>query len=382
MSELTTENTNRKGLHEYLFSTVCAGAIFLAAGHAAADEVERPAVWIELGGQLERLVGNQEVFSLPFLNSFDEHGFASVLPVQRGAHYSSGIEGTLELDPRGTDWIFSASVRYGRSNASRSRYQRQPEPLVSGRTLYGRPLQTHLDPAPHLNASSKNAETHAVVDFSAGRDVGVGLLSKFDQSKVSFGIRIAQFTSNTRANINGVPIVFRSGTNAGAIGGVFTSHRHFSGYADVLRSFRAVGPSITWTASTGISRPAEDKALNFDWGINASLLFGRQKVHGRSDAAELHYKTFLHISTFAFDFYKGVASSYQQPHSLARSRSVIVPDVGGFAAVSFRYASAKVTLGYRGDFFFGAMDDGINARKSSDIGFYGPFATISIGLGG
>jgi hypothetical protein len=56
--------------------------------------------------------------------------------------------------------------------------------------------------------------------------------------------------------------------------------------------------------------------------------------------------------------------------------------VGGFAGVSFRYSRAKLSLGYRADFFFGAMDGGIDTRATYDRNFYGPFATISIGLGG
>lgn len=42
----------------------------------------------------------------------------------------------------------------------------------------------------------------------------------------------------------------------------------------------------------------------------------------------------------------------------------------------------KLSLGYRADFFFGAIDGGIDARKSETVGFYGPFASIGIGLGG
>jgi hypothetical protein len=65
---------------------------------------------------------------------------------------------------------------------------------------------------------------------------------------------------------------------------------------------------------------------------------------------------------------------------IVRSRSVVVLNVGGFAGVSFRYSNAKLSLGYRGDFFFDAMDEGIDTPKSSVVGFYGPFATIGIGL--
>ena len=46
------------------------------------------------------------------------------------------------------------------------------------------------------------------------------------------------------------------------------------------------------------------------------------------------------------------------------------------------FTNAKISAGYRGDFFFGAMDTGNDTRKTKTVGFYGPFATISIGSGG
>ncbi|HTO39482.1 MAG TPA: hypothetical protein VL026_00790, partial [Rhizomicrobium sp.] len=70
------------------------------------------------------------------------------------------------------------------------------------------------------------------------------------------------------------------------------------------------------------------------------------------------------------------------PAPSVRRRSVVVPNLGGFAGLSMRYTNAKVSLGYRGDFFFGAMDTGIDHRKTETASFHGPFATISIGLGG
>jgi hypothetical protein len=57
-----------------------------------------------------------------------------------------------------------------------------------------------------------------------------------------------------------------------------------------------------------------------------------------------------------------------------------VPNVGGFAGLSVRRANAKVSFGYRADFFFGAMDAGIDARHTEDMSFHGPFAKISVGL--
>ena len=60
----------------------------------------------------------------------------------------------------------------------------------------------------------------------------------------------------------------------------------------------------------------------------------------------------------------------------------MVPDLGGFAGLSWCVPNAKVAIGYRADFFFGAMDGGIDGAHRENVGFYGPFASISVGLGG
>lgn len=59
----------------------------------------------------------------------------------------------------------------------------------------------------------------------------------------------------------------------------------------------------------------------------------------------------------------------------------MVPNIGGFAGVSFLYDRARVSFGYRADVFFGAVDEGLDTRKTYNRDFYGPFATVSIGLG-
>src|SRR6185312_15982666 len=126
---------------------------------------------------------------------------------------------------------------------------------------------------------------------------------------------------------------------------------------------------------------AETSEISFDWGVNAALLFGRQKTRTyHQTTSENHY---LHPGQF-----RTVPGSrvtvYQNPPTPdhTRSRSVTVPNVGGFAGLSFRYANARISAGYRADFFLGAVDGGIDSRRTYDRNFYGPFATVSIGLGG
>ena len=59
-----------------------------------------------------------------------------------------------------------------------------------------------------------------------------------------------------------------------------------------------------------------------------------------------------------------------------------VPNLGGFAGFSYRFGGdAKISIGYKADFFFGAIDGGIDTRKNENRGFYGPFACICIGIG-
>jgi hypothetical protein len=41
-----------------------------------------------------------------------------------------------------------------------------------------------------------------------------------------------------------------------------------------------------------------------------------------------------------------------------------------------------MSVGYRADFFFGAMDTGLDTRDRETRSFYGPYASVSIGLGG
>jgi hypothetical protein len=108
--------------------------------------------------------------------------------------------------------------------------------------------------------------------------------------------------------------------------------------------------------------------LAVDWGVDAAVLFGKQKMQAH------HHTTEFHDS--------GHLSPYNRSANPARSRSVIVPNVGGSFAIAYRFEAAKLDLGYRADLFFNAMDTGIDTRQTSNVLFHGPFATLSIGLGG
>jgi len=384
MSELIKTNGHEKLLRGYLLASVCGLALATSATQSVmAQDAEKPTVWVELGGQLERMDDSSEVFAPPFLNKFDPTLFHSVLPVQQSLRYSNGAEGRISFEPAGTNIVGSISVRYGRSNGHRADYQRLPAirfPITQiGET---KPIDFYESPPRHFNGATDNAERHLIVDFRAGKDIGVGLFGSHNASLVSLGVRFAQFTASTHTNINGVPDFTEAGHEF-KYTGVFQSHHRYTGDVDAERSFRGLGPSLSWDSSARMLGRGDGSEVTLDWGINGAVLFGRQKVTGERNITGSHYKSLQKFPKYgAAVYYSGVASAYRHPHKIDRTHSVIVPNVGGFAGLSYRYVNAKLSVGYRADFFFGAMDGGIDARKTYDRNFFGPFATISFGLGG
>ena len=146
------------------------------------------------------------------------------------------------------------------------------------------------------------------------------------------------------------------------------------------RSFRGVGPSLSWSASTPFAGNPQDGELTFDWGLNAAALFGRQKTRTQHHTT-VRYNTGGCGLLFCHTYGHIITPTHIAPPASIRSRNVTVPNVGGFVGLSYRYTDAKLSIGYRYDTFLNAMDTGIDATKKSNVTFNGPYASISIGLG-
>lgn len=369
MSELTNIKTKNGDIRWRLLATVSAATLSLCVTSqtASAQDQDHPTVWIELGGQLERTNTSVDPFAPHFIleNLDAPHNAVSPLGPERFPGSSFGGEGSITFQPHGSDWAFTAAIRYGRSNNKKHLHQQTTAQL--GRTFYpGAPIKYQAITRWN-DTATVNRETHSVVDFQAGRDFGLGLFGRASTSEIKFGVRYGQFSAKANTVFHSLPDQYfpKAFLN-------FHIHHH-SYYArqDLTHSFRGVGPSIAWNGSAPLAGNADTSELSFDWGANAAVLFGRQKVSG------------THQSTGVF--YSGVynATAHTQYHShvpVDRSHSVVVPNVGGLAGLSFRHGDAKVSFGYRADFFFGAMDGGVDTRNSLNRNFHGPFATISIGL--
>jgi hypothetical protein len=381
MSELM--NGGYKTFEWQLLTTVSAlallGGAYGASQAKADDDSGRPTVWIELGGQLSRVNDGEEIFS-PSLMDVRPSQFSPSSQFEKMPHTSIDESGSASFQPDNSNWTVSASVRYGRSvSHTHVHQQTQPKTLV----YYDNSGYKHSrlpTGAKFADTNTNDSEHHLIVDFQAGKDVGMGMFGKGSVSLFSLGVRFAQFGTNSNIALKSDPDwQFRYTNFYGrklVLGGIYHSN---DASLRASRGFHGIGPSLSWNASAPVTGNGQDSELAINWGVNAAVLFGRQR-------AQVHYQTTAqhHDAKYRYTQYhvwrRVVGHSSASPPT--RLHSVAVPNIGGFAGISFRYANAKISFGYRADLFFGAMDGGIETRKSENVGFYGPVASVSIGLGG
>jgi iron complex outermembrane recepter protein len=377
MSELINARADRASFRWQLLTTVSALALLASVSvrdaKAEDQDTDRPTIWIELGGQLKHVSGQGDIFTPGFVAANPNSPVlqpVSPLQAQKPVPFSFAENGKISFQPESSDWVFSAAVKYGRSsNAKHVDHQTiATHPKYNGTV----PGSTGATVADFADTHVQHRESHTVLDFSVGKDVGLGLFGRESSSILNFGVRFAQFASQATFDARARPDLEVNYKYAGAfkIPKFYFHTYHATGQAS--RSFHGIGPSLSWNGSTPFMGNPQNGEIAFDWGVNAALLFGRQKAHVKHQETSRYYNGHGSYSTV-----------YQHPpggHETARS--VVVPNVGGFAGVSFHRGGAKVSFGYRADFFFGAIDGGIDTRKSETTGFYGPFASVSVGIGG
>jgi len=384
MSELMNTQSAERGFRWHLLTTVSALALLASVtmgdAGAADQEPDRPIVWIELGGQLEHVSGQGVAFAPGFVAENPNSPVlqpVSPIQAQNPPPFELAEDGKISFQPEGLTWIFSAAVNYGRSSNFKH-VDHQTNRVFSGPPLgSGQPILTSV--ANFADTQVHRRESHLILDFSVGKDVGLGMFGRESSSILSLGVRFAQFASKATFDARARPdLQIKYVPSANATPRVPLPYFHtFHATGQASRGFHGIGPSLSWNGSTPFVSNPQNGEVTFDWGANAALLFGRQKVSVRHQESA-HYASPL--ASFHGHYY---ALVYQHPiagHSGVRT--VTVPNVGGFAAASYRIEDFKVSLGYRADFFFGAVDGGIDTRRSETLGFYGPFASVSVGLGG
>ena len=404
MSELIQKNDNCATIRWKLLTGVSALALIASSPSAVAGD-DHPLIWIELGADADIINGTGSSFTAPFLQVTPTPGpFTNGSPVelQRPPRFTFGGEGKLSFQPEDSNWVFSAGIRYGRSSNRRDVHHQTQVSATFANPKYiiqQKYYPSHITAPPtaakyaqqFAETTVKHSEQHLVLDFQAGKDVGLGMFGHDGTSVLSAGVRVARFDSNSDVSIRAKPSVnFYDISHFGLqFPASSWSTYYLHGKAD--RSFNGVGPLLSWSASAPIAGTVQDGQLSIDWGVNGALLFGRQraKVSHHTTQRQFHakYKTTFPTTVYNDNYHQGYKSTNyftqykHNPPGQNRSRNVTVPNLGANIGPSYRIDDAKLSLGYGADDLFGAMDTGIDARKNTTFGFNGLYASISIGLG-
>jgi len=341
MSNSTNTRHHGPTVRRKLLTSVSATTLFVSAytvGEALAANAasDRPPVWIEIGGDYFQLDDSWQKFNPPFASNIPGD-LPSPMSVERSPVSAFDWEGKLSIQPEDSDWVLKAAVRFGHAGGD-------SKVLKS---------LTSTSPKQFVDYQASASERHTILDFTVGRDVGVGLFGGTGTGTLSGGVRMAQFISRAAADLNHT-FVYAKYDNV------------FDATTQEHRNFHGVGPEITWEASQPILENTDLGKVAIDWGLNAAVLFGRQRATLQQTVNYIH----RHYV------------QYSSVKPAGRVRNVTVPNVGAYVGLSMNYRNAKISAGYRTDFFFGAMDGGIDTAKSYDRGFFGPYASVSIGLGG
>ena len=228
---------------------------------------------------------------------------------------ASAFNGTMALGyrPAGSPW--SIDLKYNRERSKTTRHNES--------SSTGRPYRAY----------EASRETHDVLDFEVGRDVGLGQrLSKTAKARVKLGIRFARFSATSRFT------------------GHYTSYGVWLTPYDFDRKsrFRGVGPSFGLEASFKLGN-------NWSLGIDgsAAALYGQQVYK-----TNFWGKTSTRKKTLAFNFTGSVGVSYKLPDS----------------PVIF-------TAGYKADSWLNAIRAEKSPGQEAAINrlYHGPFLRVTIG---
>lgn len=380
MSELIQKHDNRATIRWKLLTSASALTLaFSLAGTARAEDADHTLLWIELGGQAEHIGGQSGTYAPDFLSAYSTSSILQdkVTPTQaqRPPLFSFGENASITFQPEDSDWVFTGAIRIGRSSNNRH-VAHQTSHVHYRKYKSGHPAPGTLfyTQEKFVDTHANNSESHSVLDFMAGKDVGLGMFGLSGSSVLSGGVRIAQFTSNSSVDMRARPdLHFKYFPSAGAPKYFQFPYFHtYHAQETAARSFRGIGPALSWSGSASFAGNPQTGEIGMDWGVNAALLFGRQRTKVE------HHETGNYFAVHS----RYPELVYQNPQGgHTTDRAITVPNVGGFAGLSWRIQDCKINIGYRADIFFSALDTGMDAARKSNLMFLGPYASISVGLG-
>ena len=355
--------------------------MFRPADWRSADDSDRPQIWIELGGQFEpsrRWAGSH--LRRPSANSPARLSICSPSQkFERPPPSASTRIGKISFQPEDSDWIFSASIRYGRSHGKSVRHQQTYPNRCSKFSYFSSYRQQHwsrnFNSAPcrqiRRHKAANRKPSHSRFPGRQGcRAWHVRHQGWFVGTQRRRPLRAIQPQIQHRLAIrSGLAFQYTYFTMRPAYHIKFstistiTAMRHRT----AKRSFHGVGPSISWNASAPLAGNSQDGELTFDWGVNA-----RTAVRP-ADARSTHHQTTARLSRYnSAKYHRSIGIAVQAPVTRTHRATSPCPISAASRGCRSAISNAKISLGYRADFFFGAIDGGIDTRKTENRGFYRP----------
>jgi hypothetical protein len=283
-------------------------------------------------------------------------------------------------------------MRYGKTNGSASRTAQFDTDTVCGfggafanrcQTKYDDPFfgpATHMAKTNRADATVWDREQFQIVDFTVGRDLGVGGL---DQSRMTAGLRYAGLKSETQGELRGVPDWYVHEAFLFPFPGYDATHTVYDIKVSADRTFKGVGPTLTWDASKALLGTANGGHVDVDWSAGAGVMFGDQKVSIGGEQQAWHVDATGFQLAFPGQVVPPVPALTSGPAiDIHRSRRVTVPAADVSLGLSYKIGGFTAGAGYRWERYFNAIDGGYDQHKSYDRTIDGPYFKIAVGFGG
>jgi len=331
---------------------------------------------VELGGMVQRHKAPygtiEPTFSDHFSEALDQRRIQN-----QDLDWGDGREVRLTYRLPGSLWQISGGARFGRTNGTNGLSTAEVGGKVCLLTqaqcdiyapMFGDGI--YFQPNNFTAATVTSREEHTLLDFAVGRDFGLGAFSE-GKSRLTAGVRYAEFGSRTRLEMTGVPAwelpeesVFKYGAQ----------HLRYEAHLLADRKFDGFGPTLSWEASQRLLGTEEAGHVDVDWSVGGGVLFGKQETLFVGEELAAYFDGPKYGSQVG----DAVATSAPQ----SRSDNVIVPTLAGSLGLSYQVRRMKIGAGYHWERYFDVLDVGYAERKDADRTIDGPYFKVSLGFGG
>lgn len=330
---MTLDGGSQHALRRYLLGTASGAALIGSAPFAYADPPPIDHIYVDAGGQYSMTGGHT---ALPFL--FDVFSPNFKIGVKNGWD----ARGDVAL--QSGNWYLTLSANFGRTGTSKA------EGFSTKTFTHSLHLRrAHNTTHKYIHSpGAKYDESHVVVDFTLGKDVGLGMFGLDGSSIISLGVRYNHFVGRTRANIHYFTR-YNYFTKSGATTGTSTTHH-------ILRKtnqqFVGWGPVLTWKGKAPL-----EPDFAFAWGLSVAAVVGGRSYETTTENAD---KSLTRV--------------------IIRHREIVSPQFGGYVGLVWQMPDSPLdfTVGYRGDAYFDVIDKGneLFGGKYGNRIIHGPYAQI------